>query len=404
MQPRWQRRLPVRGEDARLLPARMTNEGRSSLRLAALTAATLLVVLLAAGASRPALTAARALGWPHPAVSIQYRAPGNPVRIGDAVHFSAARGAGRDLRYTWDMGDGTVAEGQQVAHTYGQYGTYIVQVWATDSIGQQTKTDLTLAVLPAPPHAVFSFAVPDATYPLGIQFDASGSTGTELSYQWDFGDGAQDQGGQDQSSQRPYHTYPNTGTFVVKLTVQDPTGQQDSASQAVKITVPQPQASFSTHVTPPSSSGEFGHVAFDASQSSGIKLTYQWDFGDGSGDSGPTPKHTYNSVGSYTVKLVVTDLVGQQSTTTQQVDISVPQPQATFSVTTGANAHASFDAKRSSGIGITYTWDFGDGSIWQAGTYPLTAHDYPTAGQYTVVLTVTDVIGQQSIYSKVITV
>lgn len=51
---------------------------------------------------------------------------------------------------------------------------------------------------------------------------------------------------------------------------------------------------------------------------------YSWDFGDGTTGSGPTPVHTYASVGTYTVRLTVKDPDGATGTTTTTVFVTPP--------------------------------------------------------------------------------
>lgn len=51
--------------------------------------------------------------------------------------------------------------------------------------------------------------------------------------------------------------------------------------------------------------------------------TWFWDFGDGSNSTLQNPTHTYTASGVYTVKLVVTNNLGSDSTT-QQVNIALP--------------------------------------------------------------------------------
>jgi outer membrane protein assembly factor BamB len=62
----------------------------------------------------------------------------------------------------------------------------------------------------------------------------------------------------------------------------------------------------------------------------GSLYTYSWDFGDGNTTTGRTANHTYGSAGNYTVVLTVTDLLGNEKSSTQAVVVggsSDPQTQ-----------------------------------------------------------------------------
>ncbi len=59
----------------------------------------------------------------------------------------------------------------------------------------------------------------------------------------------------------------------------------------------------------------------------GSIVKYEWNFGDGTTDTGETANHTYSAAGTFTVKLTVTDNKGLKSTT--QTDVTVETPPAT---------------------------------------------------------------------------
>jgi hypothetical protein len=63
-------------------------------------------------------------------------------------------------------------------------------------------------------------------------------------------------------------------------------------------------------------------IQFNASLSSGVGLTYQWDFGDLTGATGAIVAHTYTVAGTYTVTLRVTDSFGQSSTATTTATVA----------------------------------------------------------------------------------
>ena len=65
-------------------------------------------------------------------------------------------------------------------------------------------------------------------------------------------------------------------------------------------------------------------VEFDASETTGNNIkSYEWSFGDGTTATGQTATHTYDSAGTYTVQLNVSDQSGQ--TDTIDADITVEQ-------------------------------------------------------------------------------
>jgi PKD repeat protein len=365
----------------------------------ALGAALLIAVLLATLPG--SVGAARSLAYPLPAISITDPGASGTLRVDTPITFGVTVRSGRDLQFAWDFGDhGGGASGNQPTHTYTDYardnnGDYQVTVTATDPIGQSTQAQATVHVLPAPPHAAFS-ATAESDDPFTVQFDASISTGEELGYSWDFGDGQSDTSGS------TFHRYDQLGTYNVTLVVTDIAGQRDTATQSVKVFLPPPHASFTTQVD----SFDSTCIAFDGTGSTGYQLSYSWDFGDGQSDTfSSSPDHCYSTVGSFTVTLTVTDSGGQKDSKAQTVTVSVPPPQAAFTAQVDSfDTCASFDASSSTGRDLRYVWDFGDGDTNTLGFDSFPFECFPSTGTYTVTLTVTDQFGQQSSTSQQVTI
>lgn len=159
----------------------------------------------------------------------------------------------------------------------------------------------------------------------------------------------------------------------------------------------------------PYKGAEGSPVQLDGSGSSdpdGDALTYVWDFGDGATATGATPTHPYADNGTYTVTLTVSD--GQESAsatadvTVENVAPSVgpiTAPTDPVEVNTAIQASAPFTDP---GTLDTHTaaidWDANGASIVTSGTVTEAhgsgsvagSHAYPTAGVYTLELTVTD--------------
>jgi peroxiredoxin len=85
-----------------------------------------------------------------------------------------------------------------------------------------------------------------------------------------------------------------------------------------------PVASFEFHS---SDDGSQTTLVFDATAShdpDGAIVTYQWIFGDGYSGSGVTKSHTFPSVSTFTVTLLVTDDGKASHLTTQTIDLAQP--------------------------------------------------------------------------------
>lgn len=83
------------------------------------------------------------------------------------------------------------------------------------------------------PTAAFSVSVTSGCSPLIVQFENQ-STGSNLTYEWSFGNGNQS------SLAEPGAIYANGGSFDVRLKVTDDQGRSDQLTQSNLINVFQP--------------------------------------------------------------------------------------------------------------------------------------------------------------------
>jgi parallel beta-helix repeat protein len=328
--------------------------------------------------------------------------------------------------YKFDFGDGTV-EGPQssptASHIYQEAGTYTVRVTVTDTGGLSSvaTTQVTVDDGDAPPSAALTVSPSSGTAPLNVSADASASTDDDdtpiATYEFDFGDGTVEG---PQASATAEHTYTDQGTYTVKVTVTDTAGLSAVATTQVTVNpaVDAPPAATLT-VTPGSGRVPLP-VTADASGSTDTDQTpidsYKFDFGDGTvkgPQSSPTASHTFQSAGTYTVKVTVADTAGLSSTATTQVTVAPPDlpPSAALTITPGWGVtplSVTADASASSDTDDTpiasYRFNFGDGTaaVGPQGS-PLATHTYRSAGVYTVTVTVTDTAGQSSVATAQVT-
>ena len=133
---------------------------------------------------------------------------------------------------------------------------------------------------------------------------------------------------------------------------------------------------------------------------------WAWDFGDGSVSSERNPTHSYSSSGSYRVTLRVVDGAGGTASAMRDVAVAAPEavnqlPSAAFT-SSCERLSCSFadDSRDADGRIVRWVWSFGDGSPSSAVTDAVAAHAFPSSGEFTVTLSVTDDQGASSTASR----
>ena len=151
------------------------------------------------------------------------------------------------------------------------------------------------------------------------------STGTNLSYNWDFGDG------NSSAIQNPSHIYAQAGTYTATLTVSNGAGDDTLSKQILIIpdaaSILPPAAGF-VHSSP-DTVGEtttFINISQDGGDNEN-GVTYLWEFGDGATSDSKNPIYIYTSPASYIVRLTIVNSVGSDTTThTVLIDEAPPPP------------------------------------------------------------------------------
>lgn len=226
------------------------------------------------------------------------------------------------------------------------------------------------------------------------------------SYTWEFGDGSTGSG------ITATHSYDVAGTYVAKLTISDSIGRSASTTQTVDVGQgAAPSATFTFSPSDPIVSQVVNFNASASKPASGRTIqSYTWDFGDGDQKttSSALTTHDFLAAGKYTATLVVTDDAGRTGTASQTVTIASDAPIADFTFSPGspaAGAVVNFNSATSTtvpGRTITsYFWNFGDG---ETSTLATPSRPFPAAGDYNVVLIITDSAGKTGRVTKTVSV
>ncbi|MBN4052138.1 PKD domain-containing protein [Sphingobacteriaceae bacterium AH-315-L07] len=313
--------------------------------------------------------------------------PGGNVCPNEPIAFSNWS-TDRENSY-WDFDDGNTSTAQVPTHSYSSAGTYNIMLIVTNNCGNsdtliQSKT-VDAAIIPT----ASASASPNPVCPVDtIQFYGSGGA----FYSWDFDDGNVS------GEEDPKHTFADTGTYDVVLTVTNYCGNSDVANLSVNVNDNvAPTASAWTTFNPTCATDT---VRFNGSNG----VSFSWDFDDGDNSTEQNPKHVYSDTGTYNVTYIVTNVCGLSDTTTviATVDTSVTI-WASFWVwpsTFCTNSQVTFP-NWTWGEASGYIWDFDDGNT---STEFEPTHSFAGTGGYNVTLTAYNACGDSNSVSQLISI
>ncbi|HEX5620697.1 MAG TPA: PKD domain-containing protein [Solirubrobacteraceae bacterium] len=210
-------------------------------------------------------------------------------------------------------------------------------------------------------------------------------------------------------------TVDDEGSHVVEYRSTDNAGNVEATkSVAFSIQAADPDAPEVEGFADPATGAAPLRVQFSATglDPQGGEITYEWDFGDGSGSFNQSPEHVYTKAGTYTATVTGTDPQGKSGTDTVTIVVTpagggnqAPDVRATADPKTGqAPLGVSFSAQATDPEGgpITYLWNFDDNGANAFGRNA--THTYTRPGEYHATVTATDNKGAFDTAEVVITV
>ena len=226
-----------------------------------------------------------------------------------------------NLKYYWDFGDGYVAEGKIVSHTYRVSGTYTVTLRVEDDQGFIDTETIYVTILNKPPEAnaeadkVVVYEGEEIHF-YGYTID---SEYEELTYLWDFGDGIY------AFTKDATHTYWASGTCSVKFMVRDEEGEISSDTITIEVINKPPIAEKKEYTAIMDKSIIMTCIASDTPYDK-FYLQYKWIIGDETIVDGYDMVYTFTEPGETQIKVVVTNDDGEYVETSINVTVENPLP------------------------------------------------------------------------------
>lgn len=266
-------------------------------------------------------------------------------------------------RWFWDFGDGDTSMRENPRKDFPDPGNYKVKLKVVNDSTKcldSTKQRLNVNY----PKAQFTMSDSVSCPPLNnVQFDAAPSANIKNdSYYWNFRNGNI----YDQTKTRdtnklrkpPLQDYKKPGEYDVQLVVNDKQLCRDTIVKTVNV------YDHTAHIVadPPGGCLPLTVNFRDTTQSDTTITSREWTFDDGSGISTKEkPKHKFNKVRSYNVKLRTEDARGCRDTTNQIIRVGNPSIYFTAEDTEACRGEPIQFTPRTTPDSIQLIWDFGDG-------------------------------------------
>ena len=232
--------------------------------------------------------------------------------VGAAIAFSSAGSNDPDgslIAFAWSFGDGASSSAANPSHAYATAGTYTITLTVTDNRGA-TASNASTATITTTGGGGDCAGLPrysaGTAYATGAHvFNVVTATGASVEYVCDIAGWC--------SSSAAWAYAPGNGTYW------------DDAWNLVGACAGGGNRPPVARVNGPYNAVVTTSIGFSSAGSNdpdGSIAAYRWEFGDGATSNVANPSHSYASVGSYSVRLTVTDNLGATASETGVANIS----------------------------------------------------------------------------------
>jgi PKD repeat protein len=311
-----------------------------------------------------------------------------PVEANNPIRLIATVQAGGDVRFRWDLGDGSPSvEGAVVTHIYRLPGIYQVTVTASNDQGVAQRTILVVILEETLVGLDFDFErqpVADRS----TRFRAALQRGIPTVIEWSWGDGNKS------LSIEAWHQYRSPGVYEVTVRASN---SRNTLTRTKLVTVrPRPPEAITVLNDSPKPPNQA--ITFVANVSTTNPVSYTWDWGDDrvlANTANAVADHTYRDSKKYGV--VVTAFNDGGSVTTAQIayvgverpvhDLAIIPSEPVAFVNKPLHLRVNFLTAGEQDDQHVYDWDFGDGTPITRTVKPAVSHVYTEAQNYVISVT-----------------
>nr|WP_294899002.1 PKD domain-containing protein [uncultured Pedobacter sp.] len=354
--------------------------------------------------------------------------------VGGDIQFTdkSTSASNNITKWEWDFGDSVSNSNtstlQNPIHNFSKVKTYNVSLKVTTDLGCENLIKKQVVVHPLP---LADFDMPDiclSDASAGFTNQSTVADGSTMTYAWDFGDNNANAGNPNTSTATsPTHRYTRADIYQVTLTATSTTGCSTTITKTFTVNGSTPKSKFAVQNENNLCSDQA--VIFEdlASVDFGEITKIEWIYDDSKPaemetDDKPATslertagpklyKHAYPSFFSPAQKTVNVSMkvysgISCASTFTKTITLKAI-PKADFilpdaCLVNGESVFANQSTFVGSDAGLTYLWDFGDGSTTSNDKNPV--HKFTVAKDYQITLTVTATNGCTNTITKTFTV
>jgi PKD repeat protein len=274
---------------------------------------------------------------------------------------------------------------------YSQAGNYSIAMTFTSGSGTGVKTKtVTVSSVPAPD---IDFTSQNVCVNAAVNFTPVNTSGNLTGYSWTFGDTHTSTG------QNPSNTYASTGSYTVGLLVTASNGCQNATEKTLTI-YHQPVANFSLPSVSPVCTNQPYLFTNTSSYDAGSNPSWQWTVNAAPASTTQDMTFAFSSPVAQTIGLTAS-IPGCSNQATQMINSVTAGPLVGFTFANGCQGVPIAFTNTTTGTGLTYSWNFGDGNM-SSQISPSEA--YTSFGTFAVNLVASAAGGCQNSATKTLTV